>query len=135
MRRVVIIILIVLIFANIAVLVVLSNEEDFDSIPPLPENEIFHILNTELIPREKVTTFGVNESVIVLFYDQQGLANVYSHEGTFLYGLQVRTIKNGKGGIALKDGVLYIKARGNRMYVFKEDGLIQSFLHSEKPEE
>lgn len=135
MRRVVIIALLVLIFINAFLLVKLTGEERFDTVPPLEEDEYYRILNTELIPREEVTTFCVTDSVIVLFYDVQGLVNVYSLEGSFLYGLQVTTLRNGTGDIAVEDDYLYIKARGNRMFVFKEKELIRSFRYSEDPTE
>ncbi len=135
MRQVVILALLVLVFINAFLLVISIGEESFDPVPPLEKDEYYRILNTELIPREKVTTFCVTDSVIVLFYDAQGLVNVYSLDGSFLYGLQVLTLRNGIGDIAVAGDYLYIKPRGNRMYVFEEKELIRNFRYSEDPTE
>lgn len=135
MRRVVTIISLVLILTNIFLLAKLTGEECFDTVPPLEEDAYYRILTTELIPRDNITTFCVTDSAIVLFYDVQGLVNVYSLEGSFLYGLQVTTLQNGIGDLAVEDECLYIKARGNRMFVFKEQELVRSFLYHEDPTE
>ena len=133
MRRVVLIALLVLIFIDSFFLVKAIGEERFDSIPPMEKDALYRVLNIELIPREEVTTFCVTDSTIILFYDVQGLANIYSLDGSFLYGLQVTTLQNGMGDIAAADDCLYIKARGNRMYIFKEKEMIRSFRYSEDP--
>ena len=135
MRRVVIIVLVVFILIDAFFLVMMTKKEDFGTITPLMENEQFRVLNSELIPHENVTTFCVTDSAIVLFYDLQGLANVYSLDGSFLYGLQVKTLRNGTGDIAFEDEYLYIKTRGNRIFIFKGKELIRSFSYSEDPTE
>ena len=131
MRRVGMIVLLALIFIDAVFLVIMTGGENFDTVPTLDANELYRIVNTELIPREEVSTFCVTDSVLALFYESQGLVNIYSLEGSFLYGLQVITLRNGIGDIAVEDDYLYIKPRGNRIFVFKEKELIRSFLYSE----
>lgn len=135
MRRVVIIVLIVFVLVNTYFLVNTIRMEGFTALTPLCDGELSRVLDTETIPQGEVSKFCVTESLIVLLYDEQGLANVYSHDGVFLYGLQVRTLHNGAGCIGFEKDKLFIRARGNRMFVFCGKKMIRSFLYSEDPTE
>lgn len=85
-------------------------------------NVVVH--DTLKVPREEVTAMLVADDKVFLFYDATGLINVYTTEGAFCYGLQVKSSNNGKGDIAYRDGKLYINSRENVIYAFSEQELI-----------
>ena len=100
-----------------AVLLVTSHQKTV-----YPEIGKVVFLEEERIPQNKYSFQTVSDGTIVcLYYDSLGLVNVYSSGGGFLYGIEVGHLRNGKGAIALENGLLYVKARGNVIYVF--DGM------------
>ena len=71
----------------------LVKSENFSVITPLKTGESYRILYEEKIPREKLSLFTVNEKLIVLFFDYEGIINIYSIDGEFLYGFQIESLK------------------------------------------
>ena len=65
-----------------------------------------------------------------VYWDEKGIVNVYEKDGPFLYRLEVGHSQNGKGAIAVQDGRLYVKARGNIIYVFQGEQLIDWVIFS-----
>lgn len=111
-----------------SVAVWLLSKESFDSIPTIEcEDKSKYILHrTELVPREEITSFIVDNGKIYIFYDETALVNVYRIDGSFEYGVQISTIQNGHGDIATLDGKLYIDSRQPIIFVFQDDQMIES---------
>ena len=105
----------------------------FQKPEPLNEGELFRILTEELIPDDDPYRMAVSDQEIVLLYDEEGLLNVYDHNGTFQYGIQIITLQNGKGNMEFQDGLLYVASRGARQYVFDGDQLHSTFTANEDP--
>ena len=105
----------------------LSNER-FATIPTFEsENKSDYILHkTELVPREDIASFTVDDGKIYVYYDKAALINVYGTDGTFRYGIQISTIPNGRGDIAALDGKLYIDSRRSIIFIFQNDQMIDS---------
>lgn len=104
------------------------NEEGFCTVKPLDNNEDYVLHESELVPRDELTEFLVTKENIVLFYDYPGMVNVYALNGTFLYGLQVQTLQNGRGSVAHDGNYLYVHSRGHKLYVFDGPELVQSLF-------
>lgn len=104
----------------------LLSEESFDSIPTIEgeDKSKFILHRTELIPREDITSFAVDNEKIYVFYDETALVNVYDTAGSFEYGIQIATIPNSHGDIAALDGKLFVKSRRPVIFVFQEDQMI-----------
>lgn len=98
-------------------------QEDFSILVPIAE-ENFAIHEQEMIPREEITSFLVTEDRIYVYYDKSGLVNAYYLDGTYDFGIQVPTIKSGKGDIAYKDGYLFVELRRSVIDVFSKDLLV-----------
>ena len=79
----------------------------------------------QIPPGQKVTSMLIEDGEIFLFFDADGLVNVYSVDGIFQYGLQVNSSTSGRGDIAYDDGKLYVFTRENQLYIFEEQKLIQ----------
>lgn len=118
---------IVAIISFVAVVCMVS-QETFDKLQPLPDNQTFCILETEKVPRDELTSFLVTSDAVILFYDAAGLVNVYSLNGEFQYGIQIVRIDNGSGRIGFSNDLLYVEARGGRVYVFSKSELIDTFI-------
>lgn len=105
----------------------LSNEH-FNTIPAIEgEDKCEYILHkTELIPREDITSFAVDDEKIYVYYDKTALINVYGTDGFFRYGIQISTIPNGRGDIAALDGKLYIESRRPIIFIFQDNHLVDS---------
>lgn len=114
-------------------LLVTMESEDFDQIDPLGPGERYHVYTDEYIPREELSIYLIANNKIVLFFDYTGLVNVYTLEGEFLYGLRVESLKNGIGDIAYDRNYIYIKSRGNTMYIFQGTTLVNSFRKNDDP--
>ena len=69
---------------------------------------------------------------LYLYYEADGAVNIYSREGSFLYCILVGHIQNGKGAIAIVDGLLYIKARGNIIYILDGENIIDIAVFSKE---
>ena len=134
MKRAYVIIAICIIVLCSIELVNLASAEGFSHISPLKTEEAYRMVTNELIPREEISLFLVTEERIFLYFDYTGIINVYSHDGIFLYGLQINSLKNGIGDIAFKDGILYIKARGNMLYIFDGTVLLDNFRRQDNPQ-
>ena len=105
----------------------LSNEH-FDTIPTVEgEDKSEYILHrTQLLPREDITSFTVDDRKIYIYYDKAALINVYGTDGSFQYGIQISTIPNGRGDIAALDGKLYIESRRSIIFIFQDEQLVDS---------
>ena len=105
----------------------LSNEH-FDTIPTIEgEDKSEYILHrTQLLPREDITSFAVDDGKIYIYYDKAALINVYGTDGSFRYGIQISTIPNGRGDIAALDGKLYIESRRSIIFIFQDEQLVDS---------
>ena len=105
----------------------LSNER-FATIPTFEsENKSDYILHkTELVPREDIASFTVDDGKIYVYYDKAALINVYGTDGSFKYGIQISTIPNGRGDIAALDGKLYIESRRPVIFIFRDEQLVDS---------
>ena len=105
----------------------LSNEH-FDTIPTIEgEDKSEYILHrTQLLPREDITSFAVDDGKIYIYYDKAALINVYETDGSFRYGIQISTIPNGRGDIAALDGKLYIESRRSIIFIFQDEQLVDS---------
>lgn len=106
----------------------LLSNENFDTIPTIEgEDKSEYILHgSELVPREEITSFTVDNGKIYVYYDKSALINVYGTDGSFRYGIQISTIQNGQGDIATLDGKLYIHSRRPIIFVFQDDQMIES---------
>ena len=105
----------------------LSNEH-FDTIPTIEgEDKSEYILHrTQLLPREDITSFAVDDGKIYIYYDKAALINVYGTDGSFRYGIQISTIPNGRADIAALDGKLYIESRRSIIFIFQDEQLVDS---------
>lgn len=120
-----------IVFINAVILGESLSNNEFAHIKSLKENDLYRILDTECVPMTDVTTFCVSDSAIMLYYDESGLTNVYALDGTFQYGLQTATSRNGHGDIKYHNGYLYIMSRPNRIYIFDKTELVDTFLPSD----
>lgn len=134
MKRAALIVTIIVILCGSILLAYWVSTEGFAQIQPLRADEIYRIHTEEQVPREELSLFLATTDNLYLYYDYAGLVNVYSEEGIFLYGLQVKSLKHGYGDIAFDEGLLYIKARGNAMYVFDKMKLTSHFESTNNPE-
>lgn len=76
---------------------------------------LFH--KNEKVPREKITDFLVYENRIYIFYEDAGIVNIYTVEGEFVQGIQVCTIDNSHGNMAMNNGLLLIESKNGDIYV------------------
>ena len=106
----------------------LLSDEHFDTIPTIEgEDKSEYILHrTQLLPREDITSFAVDDGKIYIYYDKAALINVYGTDGSFRYGIQISTIPNGRGDIAALDGKLYIESRRSIIFIFQDEQLVDS---------
>jgi len=73
------------------------------------------------IPPGEITSMIVDDGKIFLYYDNYAIVNVYTTEGDFQYGIQVYTLKNGRGDFSYIDQKLYIFSKASIVYVI--DGM------------
>lgn len=126
-RKGVFIVILTTIFVVCCLLLYLIETEVFSKIDPLNSSEIYRINSQERIPRGKIPLLLVTEKHIILFYDYEGIINVYGHTGSYMYGFQVESLKKGTGDIAFHNEQLYIRACGNKMYIFEDKRLVSCF--------
>lgn len=133
-ERTYILICIIILFIIFSTAVWLLAKEGFDTISKIrSEDDSKYIIHrTELVPREDITSFCVDNGNIYVFYDETALVNVYGTDGSFKYGIQVSTIRNGRGNITAFDGKLYIESRNPIIFVFQDDQIVESIdFHSD----
>lgn len=101
--------------------------EGFDPISPVQDAErhAYIIHRMEQIPREDIAAFIAKDGRLYVYFDHTALVNVYGTDGSFQYGIQISTIRNGRGDIATRDGLLYIKSRQAVIFVFRDDQLLE----------
>lgn len=108
----------------------LISAEGFSRVEPFHQPGKFIVHHTEYVPRNRIRSVIAQDQNIYIYYDDVGLVNVYAADGTFLYGLQVSTINNGRGSMAFGDGILYVESKGHTLYVFREESLLESITYS-----
>lgn len=109
-------------------------QEGFSILAPIAEKN-YSIHGHEMIPREEITTFLVADDRIYVYYDRSGLINVYHLDGTYDFGIQVPTIKSGKGNIAYEGGYLFVELRRSVIYMFAKDLLVHQVAIKTKRDE
>ena len=114
--------------------VYLLGQESFATLSVIEQDSDYRLLDTELVPREEMTSFVIAEDKVYTYYDRSGLVNVYFLDGSFCYGIQVPTLKSGKGDIALHEGLLIINSRRSFVYFFDEGELVDLFQPIDKPD-
>ena len=87
---------------------------------------VFH--GKENVPREKITDFLIYEDRIFVFYEDAGIVNIYTIDGEFVQCIQVCTINNSHGGIAMDHGSLLIKSKNDVIYVVDVSTLCLSYF-------
>lgn len=103
------------------------SKEGFSKLPDIgSEKDAYEIHSREYIPRENICHFVVDSGKIYVFYENSALVNVYKTDGSFEYGIQISTIPNGKGGIAIDGGKLYFCSRRSIIFVFEDGRLIET---------
>jgi len=122
----------ILILSLFAAACCLLMQESFDILQDI-EKGTYRLLDQELIPREDITCFVISEDKVYIYYDKSGLVNIYLHDGSFCYGIQVPTLKSGKGDIAINKGFLYIDSRGSTLFVFNNSELVELLEPSNDP--
>ena len=88
----------------------------------------------QIPPYQEITSMVIEDGKIFLFFDAEGLVNVYSIDGVFQYALQVNSSTSGRGDIAYNDEKLYIFTRENHIYVFEDQKLIQHIEFAQEKE-
>ena len=106
----------------------LRSREEFDIVPVLEDaDKTQYILHqAELIPRDDITAFVVDEDHLYVLYDNVALVNVYDMDGTFQYGIQISTIKNGHSNITVANGILYFYSRRPIIFAFQGTQLLEA---------
>ncbi len=103
------------------------HKEEFSKLPDIgSEKDAYEIHYVELIPRETISDFAVDSGNIYVHYESSALVNVYKTDGSFEYGIQISTIPNGKGGVAIDGGKLYFCSRRSIIFVFEDGQLIET---------
>ena len=95
------------------------------------EDNGISIIKEANVPLENPTQLAGGDNTIFIYYESTGLVNAYSIDGSFLYGLHFKDIKNGRGEIAFDNDLLYILARDNTVYVLNNGKLIGQYSESE----
>lgn len=101
----------------------LMSKEGFTTVRATKQDGWWMIWADERVPRDEANGMIVADGQIFLYYEDAGLVNAYSTEGTFLRGYQIETISNGRGGIGYSDSVLYIDGKSG-FYGFRGDELV-----------
>lgn len=134
MKKIYIVICASVIISIFAVSMWLMAQEPFSALPPIDETQKYILHEQELIPWESATSFLLADGKIYIYYDANGLVNIYLMDGSFDYGIQIPTIKSGKGDIAFHDGHLYIESRRAIYYVFNHQELVETIVPSDDVE-
>ncbi|MBE6616791.1 MAG: hypothetical protein E7627_02425 [Ruminococcaceae bacterium] len=117
----------VTLFFIFATAIWLMSREGFNSIVQIrnEDRSKYVVHRTELVPREDITSFCVDNENIYIFYDETALVNVYGTDGSYKYGIQISTKRKGRGNITAFNGKLYIESRRAIVFVFQEDQLVE----------
>ena len=134
MKKIYIILCASVIISIFSVAMWLMAQEPFSALPAIDETQKYILHEQELIPWESATSFLLADGKIYIYYDAYGLVNVYLMDGSFDYGIQIPTIKSGKGDIAFHDGHLYIESRRAIYYVFNHQKLVETIVPSDDVE-
>ena len=132
-QKIVVSFLSTVLIVTLAFLLYSIKNDEFAEITPLESSEQYRVHLQERIPREALSLYLVTDEMIVLFFDYEGIVNVYSLSGKFQYGLQVEALKNGIGDMAFDGKYLYVHSRGNTMYIFDQTTLIRCFRKIDDP--
>ena len=85
---------------------------------PVIEKGAYRIVAQEAGMAKQVSKLLASGDQIVLFYQDEGYASIYTPEGKFCYGIQVDVSDKGYGNAAWVDGLLVIKSKENTVYFF-----------------
>ena len=77
------------------------------------------------IPRAFPDILIAEDRKLYLFYSEAELLNVYDQSGEYLYGFQFPDGQNGRNDVCCQNGLLYVKARGSGIYVFRDMQLLR----------
>lgn len=116
----------IVIISMFSVAVCIMAQNTFSILPSFDESQEYILHEEELIPWEDATSFLLSDGKIYVYYDASGLVNVYQMDGSFCFGIQIPTIKSGKGDIAYQNGYLYIESRRAIYYVFENLQLVET---------
>ena len=94
---------------------------------PKLETGAFRIVEQETGLSEQARKLLASEDQIIVFFENEGYAAVYTPEGSFSYGIQVDSSDRGSGKIAWIDGQLVIKSKNNTFYFFDGKTLTDQF--------
>jgi len=95
------------------------NNEGFDRVELLGNVQQAKISRQQLIPREEITDYLVDDGLIFILYQDNCMVNVYSTEGEYQYSIHYGDItQNGRAYIGYSQGKLHILARSSRIYTF-----------------
>lgn len=119
--------IVITILIDISLLVWIPYKEGFSTISTFKTKGhiVFH--GKENVPREKITDFLIHEDRVFVFYEDAGIVNVYTIEGAFVQCIQVCTIDNSHGGIAMNNGLLLIRSKNDVIYVVDATELCLSY--------
>lgn len=101
---------------------IFSSAASYRKIEP---GEVYRCVSTEEVPRYAVPQLLTTRDNIVLFYDEDGIVNVYDFSGNFLYEHRIEPLKNGKGRMAYDGTYLYVKSRSGTLYIFQGKSLLR----------
>ena len=104
-----------------------QRSEGFSSIPRLESKGSFASFDQERVPRSRICSMIAEDGKLYLYYDLDGIINVYTSGGQFLYELQVCTLRNGRGRMALQGETLYVETPGHVIYVIQGQQCLESF--------
>ena len=103
------------------------SKEEFSKLPDIGEEKSsYELYSEEHIPREIIDNFIVDSGKIYVFYEKSALVNVYEIDGSFEYGIQIATMPNGEGNIAVDGGRLYLCSRYPIIFVVEDGRLIET---------
>ena len=105
--------------------VYLREHDEFDTVPPIKEENGYLIHYEPLCPYESVTSYIAEDGKLFIHYVDTELVTVYSTAGEFLYGIQIEDGQNGSADIAFADDCLYIMGRVSGIYVFRDTELVR----------
>lgn len=109
----------------------LMSKEGFTTVRATKEDGWWAVCEDERVPRDEADAMIVADGQIFLYYEEEGLVNVYATDGNFLRGYQIETIHNGVGGIGYQSGILYIDGKSG-IYGFRGKELVCSeILHKD----
>ena len=94
---------------------------------PAIEKGSFRVIEQEFLSVYRPSKLIADTNTVVLFYEDEGYAAIYTKNGKFCYGLQVDRSDRGTGNIAYINGVLVITSKASNVYYFDGTALLQKY--------